>query len=276
MKAAWLTDIHINFLSLNMRKRFYEEIRDCGADVIFITGDIAEAPSVCIYLEKLREVLHRNQKVYFVAGNHDYYNGDIKSVHENFDKLSHGQIKYLPHEGIVYLTEDTSLVGVDGWADGKYGDYENSPVVLNDSIYIGDLYDAQRMVLQEAGITKKQRLLLAMQELANKDASALYDMLDAATSGQRNKVIILTHIPPFPEASLYNGKVADEDYLPFYTCFATGEVIMEYAKRFPHIEFKVFCGHSHNKALYEPLSNLTVKTGEAQYYQPQIQEVFDI
>ncbi len=93
---------------------------------------------------------------------------------------------------------------------------------------------------------------------------------------QRNKVIVVTHIPPFPQNSKYRGKVAGYDYLPFYTCKATGDVIMQYAEMYPHVQFKVFCGHSHHKALYEPLPNLTVKTGEAQYYMPEIQEVFEI
>jgi predicted phosphohydrolase len=276
MKIAWLTDIHINFLSLNMRKRFYEEIRDCGADVILISGDIAKAPSLELYLNKLREVIGKDQKVYFVAGNHDYYEGSVKAMQETFERLSYGNIRYLPHEGGVYLNETTALVGVDGWADGRYGDYASSDVVLNDSRYIMELFDAHAEFPYVHTQEGKIKLLTKMQELADKDARALADAIEGCIATDRNRILVVTHIPPFPECSKYQGKMSGLDYLPFYTCKATGDVIMEYAERFPHIKFDVFCGHSHHKALYEPLPNLTVKCGEAQYYMPVIQEIFEI
>lgn len=51
MKIAWLTDIHLNFLKVEARKKFYQQVIKTGADRILITGDIAEAKDVC-------EILH--------------------------------------------------------------------------------------------------------------------------------------------------------------------------------------------------------------------------
>lgn len=268
MKAAWFTDVHLNFLSLSSRLQMYKTIKETEADVIFVTGDIAEAKDICTYMESLRTHLDKHQKVYFVAGNHDYYYGHVQTMREKFAAISHGQIQYLPICPLIDLTEDTYLIGVDGWADGRNGNYKESPVILNDSRLITDF-----MLLNN-----KEDILKKMQELADQDGRSLDAKLQFATSGEFSpqKIIILTHVPPFPESSLYEDQIADDDYLPFYTSKVIGDIIMEYAEKFTWIKFLVLCGHSHHKALYEPLSNLTVKTGGAHYYFPAVQEVFDI
>jgi hypothetical protein len=184
----------------------------------------------------------------------------------------------------------TFLVGVDGWADGYYGDYENSPVVLNDSRLIADLWETFKMGFGGISKPEKQRLLTKMRELAQDDATQLAEYLKQIpricslsavgtyddTLSLPTKVVILTHVPPFPECSLYKGKIANMDYLPFYTSKLIGDEILAFAKSRPETEVLVLCGHSHHSALFKPLPNLTIKTGAAEYYHPAIQEVFDI
>ena len=46
------------------------------------------------------------------------------------------------------LTKDAALVGVDGWADGRLGDYARSTVMLNDYLLIENI----------AGLDKARRL----------------------------------------------------------------------------------------------------------------------
>lgn len=43
MKLAWLTDIHLNFLDNDARRKFYDEILITPFDALLISGDIAEA-----------------------------------------------------------------------------------------------------------------------------------------------------------------------------------------------------------------------------------------
>jgi len=38
------------------------------------------------------------------------------------------------------LDNNIFLIGQDGWADGRLGDYQSSRVVLNDSRMIADLF----------------------------------------------------------------------------------------------------------------------------------------
>ena len=48
-------------------------------------------------------------------------------------EMIHGSktIMYLSQSGVVELTPHTALVGHDGWADGRLGDFDGSDVILN-------------------------------------------------------------------------------------------------------------------------------------------------
>ncbi len=60
---------------------------------------------------------------------------------------------------MVQLNKDTLLLGKDSWADGHYGNYANSRVMLNDSRMIQEL--------REGNVIGKYQLLDAMQKLAD-------------------------------------------------------------------------------------------------------------
>ena len=51
--GKWLTDIHLNFIDLARRRKFYQESVDSTCDRILISGDIAEAP--CIKQQRINE-----------------------------------------------------------------------------------------------------------------------------------------------------------------------------------------------------------------------------
>ncbi len=157
------------------------------------------------------------------------------------------------------------LLGQDGWADGRYGDYENSQVSLNDSRLIADLYQQR--------ILERYQLLEKMQQLADVDAHNLRNDI-TYTISQHNpkKIIILTHVPPFKEACMYEGKISGDDFLSFFASKATGDVVAAAAKKHPGIEFLVLCGHTHHECLLNVLSNLTVRVGGAEYLHPEVQK----
>jgi predicted MPP superfamily phosphohydrolase len=269
MKLAWLTDIHLNFLKANARLKFYEDILQSQSDAVLITGDIAEAPSI-------EEILHEmvgyiKQPIYFVLGNHDYYRGQIAEIKSKMQLMTktNAHLNWLPASGIQNLTNDTVLLGQDGWADGRYGDYSNSRVALNDSLMIADLYQEK--------IVGKYQLLNKMQQLADNDANQLqHDLLIAIADYNPNRIFVLTHVPPFKEACMHQGKVSNDDYLPYFSSKATGDVLIKIAEENSNIEFIVLCGHTHGNACYQPFNNLIVKAGHAEYYKPVVQEVISI
>ena len=268
MRLAWLTDIHINFLDKDERLQFYQKIKRKKCDGILISGDIAEGNSVVDLLTEMVDTIHK--PIYFVLGNHDYYFSSVATVIKDVTKLTktHPGLFWLSTSGIQVLNENTILLGQDGWADGRLGDYQNSRVELNDSRLIAELFPQK--------VLGKNHLLQKMQSLADSDAKNLKSDLLKAIIHKPKKIIILTHVPPFKEACLYQGKISGDDWLPFFGSKATGDVLLEIAQQNTNIEFLVLCGHTHGKACYSPLHNLIVKAGGAEYYQPKIQEVIQI
>lgn len=268
MKLAWLTDIHLNFLDEDERIKFYQKIIRKTPDAIIISGDIAEGHSICDLLLEMLDTLKR--PVYFVLGNHDYYGSSIDEVIRNISNLikNNNQLCWLKTTGVLALNENTILLGQDGWADGRLGNFKNSRVELNDSRLITDLFQQR--------ILGRNQLLEKMQSLADADAFALKSDLEKAVFRQPQKIIVITHVPPFKESCLYMGKVSGDDFLPYFGSKATGDVLMEIALDNPSIEFLTLCGHTHSKSFYQPLDNLIVKSGSAEYSHPRVQEVIEV
>lgn len=265
MRLAWLTDIHLNFLDENERENFYKKILNTQCAAVLISGDIAEAPNVVSLLSEMADCVKK--PVYFILGNHDYYRGHVNGVREAMDDLTstHDKLFWLPVSGVQELSGKTILVGQDGWADGRFGDYQNSRVAINDSRMIADLFQAK--------ILGKLQLLEKMQELADADAKLLQRDLQQAVNKDPKKIIVLTHVPPFKEACMHMGEMSDNHWLPYFSCKVVGDVLMAAANENPSIDFLVLCGHTHSESNYQPLSNLVVRGGKAEYRYPEVQEV---
>jgi predicted phosphohydrolase len=265
---AWLTDIHLNFLEAAARAQFYTHIMETGADKILITGDIGEAKDVCELLTEFSR--HTNKLIYFVLGNHDYYFGSVKNVREKIQDLctQNSKLIWLGKPEVIALNNDTILLGHDGWADARYGDFYHSSVSLNDSRLIAELY--------QAFLLNKSALKNEMQKLADADAEILQQTLASAITVKTKKVIIATHVPPFPECSWHKNYPSDKNWLPYFASKATGDVVMSTVKKYPHVYFLLLCGHTHTEITVKIRENLEIKTGNAQYYQPSIQAIIPI
>jgi len=263
MKLAWLTDIHLNFIDADARKEFYQEIVNTHCDAVLISGDIAEAPNVVSLLSEMTDYVKR--PVYFILGNHDYYRGQVNKVREEMIDLtnSHDKLFWLPVSGIQVLVDKVILLGQDGWADGRIGDYQNSRVAINDSWMIADLFQAK--------IIGKFSLLEKMQEFADADAMQLKKNLQQAVSKAPKKIIVLTHVPPFKESCMHMGKISDDGWLPYFSSKVMGDVLTEFSQSYPKINFLILCGHTHSQAEYQPFNNMIVKVGAAEYGHPEVQ-----
>lgn len=278
MKLAWLTDIHLDAVGFDDRMAFYKTIKEACVDAIMITGDIGESTSVEHFLTEISSL---DIQIYFVLGNHDYYKGSIPNTRNIM--FFNDEIMYLTHsvDG-EYLENKAYLVGQDCWADGRNGNYAQSHVRLNDSKYIQELANARKIDEVEMFCDtgefklKYRHVLKKMQELADADASALEKQILSLTRSNAKKILIAMHVPPFAENAYYNGKMSDDNYLPFFSSKVTGDMLLRVCGAHPDIEFQGYCGHSHGKSVYQPLPNLIVKGGEAMYGHPQIQEIIEI
>jgi predicted phosphohydrolase len=267
-KIAWLTDIHLNFLKYDARVEFYQSINKTGANAILITGDIAEATDLCEILSEFSA--QTNMPIYFVLGNHDYYAGSVANVREKILKLcaKNTDLIWLGKPEIVTLNNYTALVGHDGWADARYGDFDHSPVNLNDSRLITELFQAL--------LLNKSALRNEMQQLADADAETLARTLNEVINSTCKKVIIATHVPPFPECCWHKDQISDKNWLPYFASKATGDVIADIAQKHPGYKFLVLCGHTHTRSATKIFSNLEVRAGAAEYYRPIIQGIIEV
>ena len=276
MRLAWLTDIHLNFLDATERRRFLESVKE-RADVVAVSGDIGESHNVVKYLQEMEEIVQK--PIHFVLGNHDFYRGSIAETRVEVAELAKESkcLTYLTATGVAELTPATAIVGHDGWADGRLGDYENSEVILNDHVLIAEISQWYRNYDRDTRGLKldKQGLKRTLKNLADEAAQHFESVVTEAASRYRN-IIAVTHIPPFREAAWYQGKTSGEDWLPYFACKVVGDVLERTMRAYPQSELLVLCGHTHGGGELQVLDNLQVLTGEARYKHPVIRRVFEI
>ncbi len=258
-QLTWVTDIHLNFLRLEEIKFFCHQITQNNTHILLISGDIAESDSLVEYLKILDSQL--NIPIYFVLGNHDFYRGSISQTRQMVMEVSQNSanLKWLPSIGVVPLNSETCLVGHDGWSDGRFGDFFGSEVWLNDYILIDELRNLSRT-----------SLFAKLNELGDESADYFRQILPIALQ-KHNRIIVLTHVPPFKESCWYDGKISDENWLPHFSSQAVGEVLYEIMLNNPQKMMTVLCGHTHGKGEVQILPNLIVKTGGADYGKPELQ-----
>lgn len=261
LRLAWATDVHLNFLFREQLSAFCSALAATACDAVLFTGDIAEAATLRPLLETVAEAIAR--PLYFVLGNHDFYRGSIPEVRAVAAELSAASpwLRWLPSIPPVELGPGTALVGHDGWADARLGDYGRSPVMLNDYVLI-----------KELAFLDKERRRAALHRLGDEAAAYLRRVLPEVLS-RYPRVIVATHVPPFKEACWHEGQISNDDWLPHFTCKAAGEAILEAAERYPERRIEVLCGHTHGAGTAEILPNLIVRTGGAEYGEPVVQDV---
>lgn len=244
MRATWLTDIHLNFMRPLALRAFYDRVMQEQPQVLLVTGDIGEGDSVARYVTELADIA----PIYFVLGNHDYYRSSIAAVRGAMARLD-DRATWLPALEPLRLTDRVVMLGVDGWGDARCGNLA-SRVELSDWNLIDDFRRCRG--------DRAARIEL-LQRLGSNEARALRDLLAAAPDAP--ELLVLTHVPPFPEACVYDGEQSEPAWLPWFTCIATGEALAEHARAHPEQKLTVLCGHSHGAGTVSPLPNLEVRTG---------------
>lgn len=264
MRLAWTTDPHLNHVPMTAWEQWLAELFGCRPDGLLITGDISESDDVAFQLRRLAESLA--VPIYFVLGNHDFYRRTIaetrRAIIEACRETRH--LHYLTDCAPIELGENLFLVGEDGWGDAKLGDYEGSPVRLNDFRLIHDF--------QRADPADWKAMLIREGEVC---AARLQAKLVALPTSARH-VVIATHVPPFREACWYEGHTTDDLWAPFFVCGAVGDVLTEVSRRHPECQFRVLCGHTHHRGTATLADNLIVHTGAAEYGQPALEAVLDL
>lgn len=87
---------------------------------------------------------------------------------------------------------------------------------------------------------------------------------------------MLNHVPPFKEACWHQGQLSGDDWLPFFSCKAVGDVLQDAMKQHSDVAMTVLCGHTHSAGACQILPNLKVTTGCTEYGAPQVQQIVEI
>lgn len=263
-RVVWLTDIHLNFLKAAGVEAFLQQVADARPDVMLIGGDVGEAPDVERHLRHIGERFAC--PIYFVLGNHDYYFGSIRRVRADVAELCQEQtnLTFLTAAGVCELAPGVGLLGHDGWADARLGDYERSLVMMND----------YRLIEELAGVSKRERWPL-LREMGDAAAAHVERHLPEALD-RYDRVFLLTHVPPLREACWYQGQISNDEWLPHFTCLAVGQALLKIMRDHPTRRLTVLCGHTHSPGQANPLPNMMVLTGGAEYGHPQVQQVFEL
>jgi 3',5'-cyclic AMP phosphodiesterase CpdA len=289
-KIIWLSDIHVNLLPNYGAATLVEIIKKRSSDAIWISGDIAEADSVVDFLSIMESELKR--PIYFVLGNHDYYLGSFNEVRSKIRKLcsKSERLCWLNDSGIVEVTKVIGLIGHDSWADGRFGDYKNSDLLLNDYFLIWDFNPfvkkgakgkqsfpggIKNILSHFTSTQAKQSRLKKMQALAEEAVQHIEKHLSAALKKYK-QVFLLTHVPPFREACWHRGKISDDNGLPHFSCKAVGDALVRIMKQHPKRQLTVLCGHTHHQAEAQILDNLKVFAAQAEYGIPELQKIFKL
>jgi 3',5'-cyclic-AMP phosphodiesterase len=264
-RLVWTSDIHLDRMEAGEFSEFKEHLRELSADGFILAGDIAESDSVIGFLKEFRELLAC--PIYFVLGNHDFWGARFAETRAAMREFVDGQagLHWLSESGVIALDETTALIGHEGWADGGYALVPAAGTVPQDFRRIEDLKELRRDEFQSA-----------LGKLGEEAAENLGKKLREAVERYR-RVYLVTHVPPFKEASLDRARrICDDDRLPFYSCKAVGDVLLEIMSRNPGCRLTVLSGHTHEKCEMEILPNLEIKILDAGYgtwYPPGILKI---
>jgi hypothetical protein len=190
------------------------------------------------------------------------------------------QNNWLPNFKVgIELTPKTTLIGHDGWYDGGYGNWYAPAVIMNDYFEIQELCQAtgkRAAELKTLYIRNREAFFHFIAPIHNKlqylskEAAEFVTNAVEKTVDKTENILIVTHIPPFPENSVHgdnpeNPLPSDGYWLPNFSSRIMGDRLLALAEKYPDNNFVVLCGHSHGKITTKPLPNLTVKTGFAKY-----------
>ena len=254
-RIAWTSDIHLDRLIERDYAEFKEHLEELNPECLLISGDIAEGDVVYKSLKDFNDAF--SFPIYFVLGNHDFYFGRFEEIKREIRGLVSAckNIHWLSECGVVALNQSTALIGIEGWGDGQYAPVAESGLAIpKDFFTIKDLAEL-----------KREQFGSYINKLGEASAKSLRPVLLEAVNNYE-KIIFVTHVPPFREASLdRSGRICDDIKVPFYTCKAIGDLLLEVMSSNPSCQMTVLCGHTHEKCEVQILENLRVRVKDASY-----------
>ncbi len=266
MRLLWITDVHLDFASERTAKGFLTRLKKINADLILVGGDTGEGRTFKDWLAKIRA--RTGRPVVFVLGNHDYYGSSVLKTTNMCKRinLADNMITWLAtSEGVDVSTEDSSVIviGEGGWGDWAHGDMERLGVRDYDMIE----------ELKTHNPRNKKNVAETLGELA---AGRLKKKLKDACAKGYERVIVLTHVPPWPRSAWHEDQPSESEAQPFFVWGRGGQAITEVADKNPETQFTILSGHTHSGGMNLVRNNVTSITAPARYQRPDVAQIMEI
>lgn len=264
MKLILGSDLHIDHLNPEEKADFLTRVkRECDDPNAFllITGDITSGRTLFEHIDNVAQA--SRARMLYVLGNHDLWGTSFAEANRVLRPhgLVDGHAVFMDLVDRVQLEDDLCVVGDTGWYDGRNGLQGAPRFIMNDWFYISE-YRSNK--------TMSERAFSAV--IADARAAILEKKLRAAVAAGNNRVIVLTHVPPWVEACRHMGQPSDTYALPWFSSQALADVIDQVAKEFFHVKFEVLCGHTHDRYEYKRDDNLFCYVTGAAYGAPYVRE----
>jgi Icc-related predicted phosphoesterase len=272
VKIAWATDIHLDFLQREggralVQFAFAEPLAAAKVDAVVISGDLSLSGMLEDHLRIIDETV--KCPVYFVLGNHDFYGSSFGRVREIVAEVcrTSRNLRYLSLEKQpIEITPGLCIVGHDGWYDAYYGRPFTGGLVMSDWLQIEDY--ARHLHPGPGGTSIDPHGIVSVAREASFFAAEHVSELAAQAALKSKNVVVVTHVPPFPEAHALGGKGNNDASIPWYTSKLMGQAIVKVAEQHPHVDFTVLCGHTHHKAKVKNGKNVICFVGGSEYGEP--------
>lgn len=254
-KYLWYTDTHLDKVTPFSLFRFIHHIINENPKGIFLTGDISNGiltPNHLIVLAKFIKC-----PIYFILGNHDYHFSSFEKTHERIRTAckKYPNLIWLTESDIIPLTPEVALIGTEGWYDAAIGEPKYLKATL-DWMVIDDFRRLPSM---------KERIE-AFRALATKSCDIISDKLEKALEQGYKNIYILTHFPPWKEATRDEGTLMEKFWLPYNVNMRLGKTIEAIMVDRKKRDVTVLAGHTHTDCWIHVSRNIECKVNSAKYY----------
>lgn len=254
-KYLWFTDTHLDKVPpWNLVKMLLHILKE-NPKGIFLTGDISNGLLTPWHLRMIATFV--KCPIYFVLGNHDYHFSSLEKTHEKVRALckEFPNLIWMTEAGVVHLNEEVALIGTEGWYDACNGKPE----------YLQFTFDW--MLTEDfRKLPNMEERIAAWRALADKSAHDLADKVEKAIEQGYKNIYVLTHFPPWKEATRDVGTVFEQFWMPYNVNVRLGRaleaIMVDHKKK--HIT--VLAGHTHTDCWIHVSRNIECKVSKAKYY----------
>ena len=255
LKYLWFTDTHLDKVLPWSKALFIRNLVKENPHGIFITGDISNGITTVFNLKLLATFL--SCPIYFILGNHDYHFSSIEKTHEKIRSLcqQYHNLIWLTESDVISLTDEVALIGTEGWYDASIGKPDYLKFTL-DWILIDDFKKMPSM---------KERIEL-FQKLSDQSCNLVKDKISKALDQGHKSIYLLTHFPPWKEATRDEGTILEKFWLPYNVNLRLGKTIEDLMCHHKKKNITVLAGHTHTDSWIHVSRNIECKVNKAKYY----------